>query len=38
MHNGLLMTALLWLAHNRGRLGEIAQIGAGPVNLPVQAE
>lgn len=28
MHNGLLVMALLWLAHNRGRLKEIA--GSGP--------
>jgi ADP-ribose diphosphatase len=27
MHNGLLVMALLWLAHNRGRLGEIARMG-----------
>jgi ADP-ribose pyrophosphatase len=29
MHNGLLVMALLWLAHNRGRLKEIAGGGAG---------
>jgi ADP-ribose diphosphatase len=28
MHNGLLVMALLWLAHNRGRLGEISGGGA----------